>query len=468
MPASYAPLPNPRYPPEHAQRELDDAFDSDDEGHDASEHTPLAPTTQTARMLPPRMASHHAPLDADFPSPLPTPQTVPPGTYDFERDRDYDYPPPGSPPSPSACALPNDIGNSNGYVPTSPAWRPARPAAPRLSFWRRAVGALLPQHYIRVPTEEHAEPSAPRVVGGGTENDGVFANVSAKPSRGIEVVDSNGEVHVVPEEVQKETPPTYAEAQADAVPPYWETTVHAPAAALDPNAYMIVDDLPSGAVFSFLMTAFVSYFFQFAGFVLTYLLHTTHAAKYGSRAGLGITLIQYGLIQYGNGLKANNGAAVDDKPSTLEEIMGWNSSRHHHHPMPTDTPLNMTDLASAYNATDPNNPMLDLDMQFAITSRDWIALILMTLGWFLLLSSCVGFYRVKRWEASIRAASMPEEPVTEEQRAHDEQVRRNIEIAFGFADISDGGGQQERREEQEELSEAELRLTRTLQAAGLL
>lgn len=143
---------------------------------------------------------------------------------------------------------------------------------------------------------------------------------------------------------------------------------------------MIVDDLPSGPVFSFLMTAFVSYFFQFAGFVLTYLLHTTHAAKYGSRAGLGITLIQYGLIQYGNGLKANNSAPVDDQPTTLAEILQWNSTKHHHHhPMPTDTPLNMTNI-SAYNATDPNNPMLDLDMQFAITSRDWIALILMTLG----------------------------------------------------------------------------------------
>ncbi|PIL35706.1 transporter [Ganoderma sinense ZZ0214-1] len=472
MPPSYAPLPNPRYAPEDAQRELEDAFDSDDEGHDASENTPLAHTTQTARMPPPRADSHHAPLDADFPSPLPTPQTVPPGTYDFERDRDYDYPPPGSPPGPSARALPNDIGNSNGYVPTSPAWRPSRPAAPRLSFWRRAVGALLPQHYVRVPTDD-VELSAPRVVGSGTENDGVFANVSAKPSRGIEVVDSNGEVHIVPEEVQKETPPSYAEAQADAVPPYWETTVHAPAAALDPNAYMIVDDLPSGPVFSFLMTAFVSYFFQFAGFVLTYLLHTTHAAKYGSRAGLGITLIQYGLIQYGNGLKANNSAVVDDQPTTLaEEILRWNTTRHHPRPMPTDVPLNMTDLA-AYNATDPNNPMLDLDMQFAVTSRDWIALILMTLGWFLLLSSCVGFYRVKRWEASIRAASMPEEPVTEEQRAHDEQVRRNIEIAFGFADLNDASGdqqqqQQQQQRESQELSEAELRLTRTLQAAGLL
>jgi hypothetical protein len=31
------------------------------------------------------------------------------------------------------------------------------------------------------------------------------------------------------------------------------------------------------------------------GFLLTYVLHTTHAAKNGSRAGLGITLIQLGV-----------------------------------------------------------------------------------------------------------------------------------------------------------------------------
>ncbi|TBU32618.1 hypothetical protein BD311DRAFT_714456 [Dichomitus squalens] len=481
MPTSYAPLPNPRYAPEDAQRELEDAFDSDDEGQDTFEHTPLtsrSTTAQTARALPPRSDSHYAPLDADFPSPIPTPQTVPPGAYDFERDRDYDHPPPGSPPSPSANVLPADIGNSNGFVPTSPVWRPSHPPASRLSFWRRAAGALLPQHYVRVPTED-AQVSAPRVIGGGTENDGVFANVSAKPSRGVEVVDANGEVHIVPEEVQKETPPSYAEAQADAVPAYWETTIHAPAAAMDPGAYMIVDDLPSGPVFTFIMTAFVSYFFQFAGFVLTYLLHTTHAGKFGSRAGLGITLIQYGLIQYGAGLRGHSdssaGAADDPQPSTLaDEIAKWNETRHHLHAVPTGTPLNAS-MLSSYNATDPSNPMLDLDMQFAVNSRDWIALILMTLGWFLLLSSCVGFYRVKRWEASIRAASMPQEPITEEQRARDEQVRRNIEIAFGFAHLGDEDEEEDDARappqpppEEQQMSEAELRLTRTLEAAGLL
>ncbi|KAI0705783.1 hypothetical protein C8T65DRAFT_652713 [Cerioporus squamosus] len=451
MPTPYAPLPNPRYAAEDAQRELDDAFDSDDEGQDSSESTPLT------RALPPRSDSHyHPPLDGEFPEPIPTPQSVP-GGYDFERD--YDYPPPGSPPGPSSVALPNDFGNSNGFLPTSP----VRPPQPSVSFWRRAAGALLPQHYVRVPTEAPGR----RFVGGGTENDGVFANVAAKPSRGIEITDENGDVHIVPEDVQKETPPSYAEAQADAVPPYWETTVHAPAGTMDPNAFMIVDDLPSGPVFSFIMTAFVSYFFQFAGFVLTYLLHTTHAAKYGSRAGLGVTLIQYGLIQYGGSLR--NPPPIDEA-ALAEQLAMWGNGTLQALNVTADTPL-----ANIYNATDPNSVM-DLDMQFAVSSRDWIALVLMTLGWFLLLSSCVGFYRVKRWEASIRAASLPQEPMTPEQRARDEQVRRNIELAFGFTGLVDEDEpvssppqrEDENDERRGEVTEAELRLTRTLQAAGLL
>ncbi|CDO74995.1 hypothetical protein BN946_scf184945.g67 [Trametes cinnabarina] len=477
MPASYAPLAGTRCAPEAAQRELEDAFsDSEDEGQDSSESTPLTCS------LPPRSDSHaHPPLDADaaFPSPAPTtattPQTAASGAYDFERDYDYDYarPPPGSPPGPSARALPNDIGNSNGLVPTAPV-QPPRPSVP---FWRRAVGALLPQHYVRVPSEAPGT----RVLGGGTENDGVFANVSAKPSKPIRVTDLDGNVHLVPEEVQKETPPSYAEAQADAVPPYWETTVHAPAAALDPNAYMIVDDLPSGSVLSFIATAFVSFFFQFAGFVITYLLHTTHAAKFGSRAGLGLTLIQYGLIQYGGtfGRSVSPGTPLDGTDAIEKTVGLFNAT----------AALNETTSGydfSSFNATDPDEVF---EIQFAVSERDWVALILMTLGWFLLLSSCVGFYRVKRWECAIRIASLPAEPRTPEQRRQDEQARRNIEAAFGIVDldpevdspatsvypVSQASDVQDARplDESErrrlqEMAEAELRLTRTLQAAGLL
>ena len=85
----------------------------------------------------------------------------------------------------------------------------------------------------------------------------------------------------------------------------------------------------------------------------------------------------------------------------------------------------------------------------------------------------MGFYRVKRWEASIRAASLPQEPITPEQRARDEQVRRNLELAFGFTNLQDEPespqrGHDENVERRGEVTEEELRLTRTLQAAGLL
>ena len=107
---------------------------------------------------------------------------------------------------------------------------------------------------------------------------------------------------------------------------------------------------------------------------------------------------------------------------------------------------------------------------------------------------------MKRWENAVRVASLPAEPLTPEQRRHDEQVRRNIEAAFGFVDLDPeddvplaqaarpgagngngaGAGAQEdendafagldenERRRARELAEAEERLTRTLQAAGLL
>lgn len=183
MPAGYAPLPNPRSEPD-AERELEEAFDEDDDHH--TESTPLTHGYASSD-------SH--PLQADNIRSEPTM----PGSYDFERDYDYDYPPPGSPPSPSALALPNTIGNTNGRLPTAP----VRPEPPRPSFFRRAVGVLLPQHYARLPSE----PATSRLIGGGTDNDGVFANVMAKPVRNVAVTNDNGDVIMVPEDTQNELPP---------------------------------------------------------------------------------------------------------------------------------------------------------------------------------------------------------------------------------------------------------------------
>jgi hypothetical protein len=139
---------------------------------------------------------------------------------------------------------------------------------------------------------------------------------------------------------------SYADAQADAVPPYWETTIHAPA-EVQPGDDMIIDDLPSGSLWVFLVNGFISFFFQFVGFLLTYLLHTSHAAKFGSRAGLGLTLIQFGL--YSRAMASEEDAEDDNDGASGD---------------PNTVP------------TDPNAVRVFGD----VSTRDWLSFVLMTIG----------------------------------------------------------------------------------------
>jgi hypothetical protein len=193
----YAPLPLA-----HAEvdddRELDAAFgaaDSDNENDsDDDENTPLRPTLSSATTTTTNTTPPSAPTHSRL-------QSVP-GTYDFERP-DYDQPPPGSPPASSA--FPNPWGNSNGVVPAGDTV--ARPPPQRPSVFRRTIGALLPQHYAPVPSSSSGAGSSSRAIGSGLGNDGVFGNVTAKPSRGVAVTNSDGSIFVVPEETSREQPP---------------------------------------------------------------------------------------------------------------------------------------------------------------------------------------------------------------------------------------------------------------------
>lgn len=171
---------------------MEAAFDnSDSEGEADDEHN-----TSSRPLLADhtRSTSSH-PLDstnAQY-TPLQTSPSNPnSGTYDFE----YDYamlPPPGSPPAPSALALPNAHGNSNGLIPSNSSISTVR----RPGIIQRALGAILPTHYVHDRR------------GGGLGNDGVFVNVVAKPGGPAPVrgaADSEGP-YWVPEEAQKEAPP---------------------------------------------------------------------------------------------------------------------------------------------------------------------------------------------------------------------------------------------------------------------
>jgi hypothetical protein len=164
---------------------------------------------------------------------------------------------------------------------------------------------------------------------------------------------------------------------------------------------MIIDSLPTGSLFAFLWNMLVSISFQFVGFLLTYLLHTTHAARLGSRAGLGITLIQYGFAlraRLENDMEENNPwdetwRAGDDKPN-----------------FPTAAEASANDYYKSYNISFAGNSTLPglTDEQATILVADatteWLSFFLMTVGWFILLTSLLGFWRVKRWERNIVAS----------------------------------------------------------------
>jgi len=200
-------------------------------------------------------------------------------------------------------------------------------------------------------------------------NDGVFANLSAKPERG---------------EKTEELPPSYEQAAADATPPYWETTILAPGMVSDE---VYIDGLPLGSLFSFVWNAVISMSFQLVGFLLTYLLHTTHAAKNGSRAGLGITLVQYGFFMKGSPSKSNNAA----NPAFGEPS---NPNSHDFDPS-TMADSAAAAVASAASSEETTHTGRDLP------AKEWLAYMLMIVGWFILIRAVTDFLKARRHEQLI-------------------------------------------------------------------
>lgn len=181
----------------------------------------------------------------------------------------------------------------------------------------------------------------------------------------------------------------------------------------------------------------ISISFNFVGFLLTYLLHTTHAAKLGARAGLGVTLIQYGLALrsgrdgYG-GYRGDNtgmgGGSSDNDPL----FGGWPAATASASPPTFATAPEAEDWMKSHSNYTNGQPEADsvgdsdvVDMYVGDVTNEWLAFLLMTIGeypsicthishsfdsragWFILLTSVLGFWRVKRWERSILESQTP-------------------------------------------------------------
>ncbi len=199
------------------------------------------------------------------------------------------------------------------------------------------------------------------------------------------------------------TPPqTYEAAAADATPPYWETTITLPGSGVPGSDEVYVDGLPVGSVFSFAWNAMISMSFSFVGFLLTYLLHTTHAAKNGSRAGLGLTLVQYGFYMKGSpkdtpgadpngqfgggGGGGGNGNAPPSDPNS-------------HDFDPNAIAGSVAAAAAAAAASSSNTASSSTSEGLAsLASSDWVSYILMIIGWFILIRAVSDFLRARRHE----------------------------------------------------------------------
>lgn len=123
--------------------------------------------------------------------------------------------------------------------------------------------------------------------------------------------------------------------------------------------------------------------FQLVGFLLTYLLHTTHAAKNGSRAGLGITLVQFGF-----GFRSatlNPGGSDNDTPNTdFNGGVPNDPNAHNFDPQKVSTSTGTHEAAAAPST--------------GVSGSDWLAYGLMIVGWFILIKSVSDFIRARRHE----------------------------------------------------------------------
>ena len=164
----------------------------------------------------------------------------------------------------------------------------------------------------------------------------------------------------------------------------------------------------------YVITAVLTAPFPLPGFLLTYVLHTSHAAKFGSRAGLGITLIQYGLYlraraeeMIKTGKFPSDGLEPDDSMSDPTGILGsgWIGDIPKHVTSTGEVAPEFPNLESAeewrlaHNLTKEEMWNLPSAEQVG-EANEWLSFILMTVGWFLLITSIGGFWRVKRFGES--------------------------------------------------------------------
>ena len=197
----------------------------------------------------------------------------------------------------------------------------------------------------------------------------------------------------------------------------------------------------------------VSVSFQFVGFLLTYVLHTTHAAKYGSRVGLGITLIQFGLTLRSRaealletGEFPTDPADPEPQGTNADELEAENAIHALYGPDvtwpipirdpllgPDEPPRLLHNIHEAEIYAIQHNTTLVRLFQLPSAgdigrANEWFSFLLMSIGWFLVLTSLGGWWRVKRFERGLLNAQRESEAAQAAANGGDES-EANISIS---------------------------------------
>ena len=139
----------------------------------------------------------------------------------------------------------------------------------------------------------------------------------------------------------------------------------------------------------------ISMSFSLVGFLLTYLLHTTHAAKNGSRAGLGVTLVQYGFyMRAGRGDSTTPSVPTDGNDSPFTPPMDPNN----HDFDPNAVSDSAAAAAAAAMAQGTQAASSGGSGLSSVASSNWLAYTLMIVGWFILIRSVSDFIKARRHE----------------------------------------------------------------------
>ncbi|KAI5969551.1 hypothetical protein CANMA_001401 [Candida margitis] len=219
-------------------------------------------------------------------------------------------------------------------------------------------------------------------IGQGT--DGVFQNLMAKPDTASAIEQQQRELH----------PPTYEEANQDNSPEYWESTMISPMFEDE----VFVQGLPVGNIANFIWNGLVTVAFQFIGFILCYLLHTSHAAKQGSRLGLGINLVMFGWdilpTFVGNAKEIPKKIQVAD-PNDYEIEKSAKIAGKIDNYIASGFFVQNSDTGGA------SSDGVDTSGNYGNSSAPYVAYGLISFGLFVIIKSIVDFYKVKQLERSI-------------------------------------------------------------------